>query len=194
MIREYLAYYLKSDKFVHWVNGQVAGAKIPRVSMKVFWNHKIPLPPLPVQQKIATILDIADALKQKDKALIAKYDELSQSLFLDMFGDPVTNPKGWTSNRLGDHIELTGGAFKSKQFVESGIPIIKIAAANKGCFDTTTFSFWSTDDTEQYTKYLIYPGDLLVTLTGTVVKDDYGNIAVADNSFPVYLLKAHHQG
>jgi type I restriction enzyme S subunit len=62
---------------------------------KYLKSTKIPLPPLPQQQKIANILDAADALRQKDKALLAKYDELTQSLFLDMFGDPVSNPMGW---------------------------------------------------------------------------------------------------
>jgi type I restriction enzyme S subunit len=56
---------------------------------------KIPLPPLDQQKKIAAILDAADTYRQKTKALITKYDELTQSLFLDMFGDPVSNPKGW---------------------------------------------------------------------------------------------------
>ena len=56
---------------------------------------KIPLPSLDQQKKIAAILDAADAYRQKTKALIEKYDELTQSLFLNMFGDPVTNPKGW---------------------------------------------------------------------------------------------------
>jgi type I restriction enzyme S subunit len=63
---------------------------------------QIPLPPLPQQQKIANILDAADALRQNDKALIAKYDELTQALFLDMFGDPVSNPKGWEINNFGN--------------------------------------------------------------------------------------------
>ncbi|WP_396141678.1 restriction endonuclease subunit S [Flavobacterium sp.] len=67
---------------------------------KRYWISKysqiqIPLPSLPQQQKIANILDATDALRQNDKALIAKYDELTQALFLDMFGDPVSNPKGW---------------------------------------------------------------------------------------------------
>ena len=56
---------------------------------------KIPLPPLAEQQKIAAILDAADSLRQKDQQLIEKYNALSQSLFLDMFGDPVNNPKDW---------------------------------------------------------------------------------------------------
>jgi type I restriction enzyme S subunit len=61
---------------------------------------QIPLPPFPQQQKIANILDAADALRQNNKALIAKYDELTQALFLDMFGDPVSNPKGWDKFEL----------------------------------------------------------------------------------------------
>ena len=67
---------------------------------KYLKSTKIPFPPLPQQQKIANILDAADALRQNDKALIAKYDELTQALFLDMFGDPVSNPKGWEKVEL----------------------------------------------------------------------------------------------
>ena len=62
---------------------------------KYLKNLKIPLPPLDQQKKIAAILDAADAYRQKTKALITKYDNLTQSLFLDMFGDPVSNPMGW---------------------------------------------------------------------------------------------------
>jgi type I restriction enzyme S subunit len=67
---------------------------------KRFWisqysQQEIFIPPLEQQKKIAAILDAADAYRQKTKALIAKYDELTQSLFLDMFGDPVKNEKGW---------------------------------------------------------------------------------------------------
>ena len=69
---------------------------------------QIPLPPLETQQKIAAILDAADTLRQKDKALVAKYDELTQALFLDMFGDPVSNPKGWEKVSL-----LEYGSFKN---------------------------------------------------------------------------------
>ena len=58
-------------------------------------NLQIPLPPLAEQKRIAKILDKADALRQKNKQLLATYDELLKATFLDMFGDPVTNPKGW---------------------------------------------------------------------------------------------------
>ena len=83
---------------------------------KRYWISKysqiqIPLPPLPQQQKIAKILDAADALRQNDKSLIAKYDELTQALFLDMFGDPVSNPKEWEKVKLGLVTNMKAGKF-----------------------------------------------------------------------------------
>ena len=63
---------------------------------------QIPLPPLSEQKRIAAILDQADALRAKRRQAIAKLDELLQSVFLDMFGDPVTNPKEWGVVQFGD--------------------------------------------------------------------------------------------
>ncbi len=62
---------------------------------------KIPLPPLSEQKRIAEILDRAEALRSKRRAALALLDELTQSIFLDMFGDPVTNPMGWKRVRFG---------------------------------------------------------------------------------------------
>lgn len=106
--RKFLAYYLRSQTFLDWVTTRTTGAKMPRASMKLFWQYKIPLPPLPEQKKIAAILDAADALRQKDQQLIEHYTRLSQSLFLEMFGDPVGNPMGWDTCSLAEH-----GSFKN---------------------------------------------------------------------------------
>ena len=72
---------------------------------KRYWISKfatleIPLPPLATQKRIAEILDAADALKRKDQELLKKYDELAQAIFIDMFGDPVKNEKGWEVKEL----------------------------------------------------------------------------------------------
>lgn len=104
--REYLAGYLRSPKFVRWVSNEVAGAKMPRVSMKTFWQHKIPLPPMVVQKRIAGILDAADHLRAKRRETLAQLDALLQSTFLELFGacdrPPISlgpptfgNPKGF---------------------------------------------------------------------------------------------------
>ena len=91
LILEYLMYYLNYADLTLYINGATRG-KLTKSSLN---GIKIPLPPIDQQKKIATILDAADAYKQKTKTLITKYDELTQSLYLDMFGDPVRNPKGW---------------------------------------------------------------------------------------------------
>src|SRR5690606_30950896 len=67
---------------------------------KFLKEMEIPLPPLPTQEKIAAILDNADELRRKDQELLKKYDELAQAIFIDMFGDPVRNEKGWEVKKL----------------------------------------------------------------------------------------------
>ena len=69
---------------------------------------QIPLPPLPIQKRIAQILDAADALKRKDQQLLKKYDELAQAIFIDMFGNPVKNEKGWEVKKFGECIDYIG--------------------------------------------------------------------------------------
>ena len=106
--RKYLAYYLRSRSFVDWVSSQVAGAKMPRVSMQLFWQHEIPLPPLPEQKRIAAILDKANAIRRKRQQAIQLADDFLRAVFLDMFGDPVTNPKGWEVRPLSELVSKLG--------------------------------------------------------------------------------------
>ncbi|HBI3712010.1 TPA: restriction endonuclease subunit S [Vibrio parahaemolyticus] len=115
--RRYLVHYLRSKQFVSWISDQVAGAKMPRVSMKIFWDHEIPLPPLAEQKRIAAILDKADAIRQKRKQAIELADEFLRSVFLDMFGDPVTNPKGWEVSTLAAYGNFKNGMNYSKDEV-----------------------------------------------------------------------------
>jgi len=79
------------EKGLNEIIHTLSGSTIKGIRKEDLTEMKLNLPPLPQQQKIANILDAADALRQNDKALIAKYDELTQALFLDMFGDPVSN-------------------------------------------------------------------------------------------------------
>ena len=90
---------------------------------KYLKNLKIPLPPLDQQKNIVAILNAADAYRQKTKALIEKYDELTKSLFMDMFGDPVTNPKGWKEKPIGELADLKMGgtpSTKHPEYYENG--------------------------------------------------------------------------
>ena len=132
---------LSGKYFYHFLNilkdeilRKAGGAAQPNISTKTIGELEIPLPPLPQQQKIANILDAADALRQNDKVLIAKYDELTQALFLDMFGDPVSNPKGWEKVKMDDLMTiLRGGSPRPiDNYLGGTYPWIKIGDATKG--------------------------------------------------------------
>lgn len=99
---------------------------LPSLTKADLLKIKIPLPSLAEQQKIASILDAADSLRQKDLQLIEKYTALGQSLFLDMFGDPVRNPMGWESKLLGSicGVGSSKRVFKD-ELVNHGIPFFR---------------------------------------------------------------------
>jgi type I restriction enzyme S subunit len=81
---------------------------------------KIPLPPLPIQKKIAAVLEKADDLRRKREEQIKRLDDLLQATFLDMFGDPVTNPKGWPKKKFSQFFEIKTGKLDANAMVENG--------------------------------------------------------------------------
>ena len=112
---KFLYYFL--DSYVEKLREQSIGGVIKYIKLGNLTDAEIPLPNLATQQKIAAILDQADAIIQNNRAIVQKYDALTQSLFLDMFGDPVKNEKGWKLVSAERHIDLlTGFAFKSELY------------------------------------------------------------------------------
>lgn len=102
------------------------GIGVPNLHLSEIRNTEIPLPPLPIQRKIADALDKSSALIEMRKAQIEKLDLLIKSQFIEMFGDPVTNPKGWETKLLGD-IALVGSSKRVfvEELVEHGIPFYR---------------------------------------------------------------------
>jgi len=107
---------------------------LPSLTKTDLLEIQIPLPPLPIQKRIAQILDAADALKRKDQQLLQKYDELAQAIFIDMFGDPVKNEKGWVKVKLCELMSIVRGGSPRPidKFLGGTYPWIKIGDATKG--------------------------------------------------------------
>ena len=84
-----------------WLNARVGGAQ-PNISQSVIKSTKIPLPPLSEQRRIATILDKADAIRRKRRRAIDLMNDFLRSVFLEMFGDPISNPLKWPEVKLAD--------------------------------------------------------------------------------------------
>ena len=128
---------------------------------------KIPLPPLAEQKRIAGILDAADALRAKRREALAQLDTLIQSTFLDMFGDPVTNPMGWEVRSLGDLAvkKPNNGVFRRNpeysESLVSGLPVVWVVELFRGNrIDISESRRLEATQTE-IEKYGLLPGDLL---------------------------------
>lgn len=167
---------VQTKYFFYWFNSLdlsslADGSSVPQLNNKQILPLQIPLPPLPQQQKIANILDVADALRQNDKALLAKYDELTQALFLDMFGDPVSNPKGWEIKPLGKICKIQGGySFKSTDFVKSGVKLVKIANVNFQFLDWEDVDLLPMEFIQKHSNFSLNEGDILMALTRPIIK------------------------
>jgi type I restriction enzyme S subunit len=106
----YLLHFLRQDRIRRDGERKMTGsAGQRRVPGHFLAGLSVPLPPLPEQRRIAEILDKADALRAKRRAVLAQLDTLTQSIFLDMFGDPATNPKGWKKTSLEELFEIARG-------------------------------------------------------------------------------------
>jgi type I restriction enzyme, S subunit len=92
---EYVFHFLRSPFGQKAIGLDFRGATVGGISRDFAKKVRLPLPPLPEQRRIAEILDKADGLRAKRRAALAQLDTLTQSIFLDMFGDPATNPRGW---------------------------------------------------------------------------------------------------
>jgi type I restriction enzyme S subunit len=143
----FLFHYLNSDLFENNCISSAMGIAQKNLSTKFLNNYQIPLPPLSEQKRIVAILDKAQQLIDLRKQQLTKLDELIQSIFYDMFGDPVTNPKGWEKERFGTVFTISSGGTPSKskpEYWENGtIPWIgsnicknKLVYSNDGKFIT----------------------------------------------------------
>lgn len=104
-----------------------------------------------------------------------------------MFGEPESNPMCWEMLPLEKCLNVLGGyAFKSEEFKTSGIPVLRIGNINTGVFTPTNMVYWVEDASLE--RYQVLPGDLVISLTGTVGKDDYGNVCILGNAYPMYYL------
>ena len=181
----YFKHYFETSYYKRTIKSLAEGANINNLRTGHFDNLEIPLPPLDQQKKIAAVLDVADAYRQKTKALIEKYDELIKSLFLDMFGDPVTNQKGWEVVKFKDVGKLDRGKSKHRprnapELLGGIHPLIQTGdLANCGVYLKKYTSTYSDIGLAQSKKWP--SGTLCITIAANIAKT---GILTFDACFP----------
>jgi type I restriction enzyme S subunit len=130
----YFSHFFRTPAYRRRISSLAAGANINNLRNEHLDDLEIPLPPMEEQRRIAAILDKADALRQKRRLSLQKLDSLTHSLFLDMFGDPAANLKGWPRTLLGAFIESgpQNGLYKPAESYGDGTPILRIDAFYDG--------------------------------------------------------------
>ena len=155
-----------------YLRDNCTGATIPHISKPSLINIQIPLPPLAEQQKIAAILDAADSLRQKDQQLIDHYTTLSQSLFLEMFGDPVTNPMGWELERFDSLVSrgcpLTYGIVQPGDEYAGGVAIVRPVDLKSRYIKKSTLKRIDPEISDKFQRTVLKGGELLLSVRGSV--------------------------
>ncbi|MCA2939772.1 MAG: restriction endonuclease subunit S [Microcystis sp. M113S1] len=183
----YFRYLLKTRIIERQLDFEERGGTQKFVSLKVLRNMKIPYPPLEEQRRIAAILDKADGVRRKRKEAIRLTEELLKSTFLEMFGDPVTNPKGWEIKKLEEvTTKITDGVHSRPNYTEQGVPFISVKDITTGELKFDDCKFISEEDHKKYKKRCNPDmGDILYTKVGAT----YGRPALVNvkSEFSLYV-------
>jgi len=181
---DYLYYFLKHYDF----NNVISGSAQPQITRQGLENVYISYCSRDQQVQIVEKLKKVESIIRIRSEEIQKLDDLIKARFVELFGDPDLNPMGWKESLLSEKLDVLGGyAFKSDEFdEESGIPVLRIGNINAGYFRPVNMVYWHED--ESLERYAMYPGDLVMSLTGTVGKDDYGNVCILGNDYDKYYL------
>lgn len=164
----YIYHFLNSDLAKKQLAKLSRGGTQKFVSLGNLRKLKIPLPPLAEQRRIASILDQADELRQKRQQAIEKLDQLLQATFIDMFGDPVSNPKGWDLVRVGEVVnEFIGGKnIECPDESDSDYKILKVSAVTSKVYKPHESKF-APNTFEPNPLAIVEKGDLLFSRANT---------------------------
>ena len=161
----YLVHFLRTKQ--PQLERMARGATIKGVTREVVANLAILLPSLPEQRQIAAILDKADALRAKRRAALAQLDILTQSIFLDMFGDPATNPKRWPVRTIRDLLESASYGTSEKAEATGEVPVLRMNNIKRsGEMDFAELKYMDLKE-DQRERYLVRTGDVLFNRTNS---------------------------
>ena len=166
----YLRHWLQSFEFRSQITREVTGIAQKNFGPSHLKRLRISLPPLAEQKRIAGILDAADALRAKRREALGQFDTLLQSTFLDMFGDPVTNPMGWEKPRLEDLCKkVIDCPHSTPRWTGSGVVCLRTSNLGKGEWNWADTRFVTEEDyTERTRRSEVLPNDIILSREGTV--------------------------
>lgn len=186
----YLSFFFDTPDYWQQVQRMSQGSGQPGVNGSKLKELVVPLPPLEEQKRIAAILDKADAIRRKRRESLSHVSALIDSRFIEVFGDPVGNPRKWQPGTFDDQVTLLqyGPRFFNEAYVEAdGIRIVRITDLDfQGRLDYSAMPLMDVSD-EDRQKFVLKPGDLLLARSGATV----GKTALIDDRAPECIAGAY---
>jgi type I restriction enzyme S subunit len=169
--RDFLFHFLRHPKTVEQAVLRSAGANLPRVSPRDLALFELALPPLSEQHRIAAILDKADSVRRKRREASALTEELLRSVFLEMFGDPVTNPKGWEVKPLGNYLGFvtSGSRGWAEHYTDHGERFIRSLDVQMDRISDEEPVYVVAPSGAEAERTRVQPDDVLLTITGSKI-------------------------
>lgn len=182
----FLYWYLKGHK--EYLNSLGRGATFKEISKAIVENIEICLPTLEKQEKYADILEQCNGIIQIKKGQLRKLDTLVKSRFVELFGDPVINSRGWKKALIGDDCFVTKLAgFEYTQYInyeDSGdVVMVKAQNVKNGKLNRKELSFVSNEVSDSLPRSQLAPGDVVMTYVGANI----GDVAIIDNEYKYHL-------
>ncbi|MCC7242383.1 MAG: restriction endonuclease subunit S [Acidobacteria bacterium] len=176
--------YRLSDLRLNTLN---RAAAVPGLNREDAYRQRFLLPPRSEQRRIAEILDKADALRAKRRAALAQLDTLTQAIFLDMFGDPGTNPHMFPSSTIGQVSEqVTDGEHLTPKRTAKGIRLLSARNVRDGWIDFENVDHIPVEEYERIRRRCNpSPGDVLISCSGTI-----GRVACVEADEPFSLVRS----
>jgi type I restriction enzyme S subunit len=165
ILPELLPFIIQNDDLFDFAVGKSAGSLSPRVKWEHLKNYEFELPDMDKQRELAELLWAMDATKKSYQKLIAATDELVKSQFIDMFGAPLSNEKGWSLKRIGDLFSLISRGKQPSYVDHSSVRVV-----NQACIYWDRFNFENVKyhDLQSGKKTLPVKKDcILINSTGT---------------------------
>lgn len=181
-------YYFSSDAFQRKINEITSKTALPKFNKTSFKKIKLSIPPLQTQQQIVEELDCLTSIIEKQKKQLEELDNLAQSIFYDMFGDPIENEKGWDIKKLGDLcISDLGKTLNKSKDTGNSLPYLCSINIQWNYIDLSVKKEAQFEENE-INKYSVFKGDLLVCEGG-----DIGRAAIWKEDYSMLYQNALHR-
>lgn len=172
-LRRYIFYYVVSNKFTAYLEKLTNGANYPAVKETDVRKALISIPPKPTQLSIVSELDKLNELIQIKKEQLKDYDALAQSIFYEMFGDPVENEKGWEVKKLGELCSKIGSGATprggNESYKDEGISLIRSLNVYNNEFRRKDLAYIDDEQAAALSNVTILEDDVLLNITGASV-------------------------